>query len=207
MGGYGSGGWNHSGRATIEQRRRIDVASYRRLGALTNGWRGWTRWTCEGETTGSIDIIGGRDQIVLVYQISRSDGAKQDVRQIVRIDWSPCRLGGEQPHFLCPACDHRRRHLYAAWPHFLCRTCAKLTYSSRREREMDRAHRRVRMLRQRLIGDVDRHAPLVRPKHMHRATHERLFNAIIEAELEADDWFIAGAARLLRRGRPKRFWR
>lgn len=206
MGGMGSGGWNHSGRATTDALRRLDIAILRRSGVLSNGWRGSSQWRRDGERTGSIGIIGGRDQIVLVYRIAR-DADAQDVRQTVRIIWSPCRFGGEQPHFLCPECGHSRRHLYGAWPHFICRACAQLTYASRRERALERTHRRVARLRHRVGADPQINAPLSRPKHMHHTTYDRIAEAIMDAEAEADDWFLAGVTRLLRRGRQSEFWR
>lgn len=207
MGGYGSGGWNHSGRATVEQRMRIDIANYRRIGALTDGWIGRTRWIRDGDITGSISVIGGRDRMVLTYSISRADDDAQNVRQTVRIAWTPCRFGGEQPHFLCPACGARRRHLYLDALYFICRACAQLTYASRRERELERAHRRAARLRRRVGADPQIDAPLSRPKHMHHATYDQIFESIMDAEAEADDWFLAGVTRLLRRGRQSEFWR
>jgi hypothetical protein len=44
MGGFGSGGWNATGRPTVEEVPRLDVMQLRKAGALEDGWRGGWQW-------------------------------------------------------------------------------------------------------------------------------------------------------------------
>jgi len=44
MGGFGSGGWNATGRPTVEEIPHLDVMQLRKAGALEDGWRGGWKW-------------------------------------------------------------------------------------------------------------------------------------------------------------------
>ena len=104
MGGYGSGGWNRSGRGTVEEHRSLTIGRLRQAGVLEPGWYGGWQWTVDGERVADIRLVGGRDIIRLSYRVRAGEGPWQEVDEPVAILWRPCRFGGERPFFLCPGC-------------------------------------------------------------------------------------------------------
>jgi hypothetical protein len=210
MGGLGSGGHNRSGRATVEGIRAIEVGKLHRAGALEAGRTSSCSWSQDGERLADIGIIGGRDQIRLVYRVRRGEGPWQEIDEAVGLVWRPCPFGGERPLFCCPGCRRPVLKLYGANSRFLCRHCYRLTYASRRERESNRAQRRADKLRRQLGGEPGwQMPPAPRPKGMHHRTYERLAREIDRLDGVTDDYAALLLGRLERRCGPGAgdFWR
>ncbi len=208
MGGLGPRGWNHSGRATTDDALKLDIDSYRRAGALTDGWRGVTRWMRGDQETGAISVRGGRDQLTASFTVQVRGEEARPISETIPIVWGPWGAVGERPAFLCPRCGDRRLHLYLWRGRVACRGCAELTYQSRRERERDRAIRRAQKLRARLGGELSLDAPPPeRPKRMWRRTYERQLAALAAAEQRALDGFNDALVKLYTATDGEAFWR
>jgi len=108
------------GKATVESCRSIDVLQWNRRGYLRSPhWFSWA-WTRDGEQVASIDVQTQHSSVILKYR-SRSHGdGWSDVEQLVAIEWSACRFGGERPWFVCPVaangvyCGREVTKLYGA---------------------------------------------------------------------------------------------
>lgn len=207
MGGPGSGGWNRTGRGTVEDCPALDVNRLRRAGVLAEGWHGLWRWRREDAGTLDATLRGGRERIRIRPPVRAEEGGPS-VEEAIAVLWRPCPFGGARPAFACPGCQQPARKLYLVHARFRCRRCHALTYASQREREHQRARRRVRRLRQRLgVGPGD--ARLPRPRGMHRRTHARLTRRIKEWEAAADDLAARMMLHLLERlerRSPRSFW-
>ena len=195
MGGFGSGGWNNSGRPTTADARSIDVNRLNREGCLVPGWRGNWQWTRDGQQVAAIGLETEDDAVTLTYRWSQGEGARQDVRERVPITWAPCRFGGRRPHFTCPGvvngrpCNRSVAKLYGAAVYFLCRHCYHLTYPSQRERVLDRTLRRANRIRTKLGGEPGMASAFPpKPKWMRHRTYERHRRAVFDAECSADEW-------------------
>lgn len=130
MGGRGSGGWNASGRATLEDTLHLNATDLQHQGCLLSGAKGRLEWLApEGASTvASLESIPSG--LELAFNPPPDLVA---VSQHLSIDWVPCPLGGQRPYFLCPDCGRRVVNLYLS-SRFRCRTCTGLTYQSQRER-------------------------------------------------------------------------
>ena len=197
MGGFGSGGWNWSGRPTTAGALRLEVNELNKSGALAPGCQSTSSWSRGGEQIGTINICAAEGGITLVYR-SRAGGEEwADHREQIAISWEPCRFGGRRPYFHCPSCRRRLLYLYG-FRRFLCRTCHGLAYPSQRERESDRAQRKANRIRVRLGGEPGWQRIPPRPKGMHRRTYDRLVSDIVVADSITDDAAIRVLARLQR---------
>lgn len=175
MGGYGSGGWNASGRPTTEDLLRIDVNRWNRQGRLRDGaW--WVLHWRQGGNEYLAEARCRRD-VIEIRQILPVSG-QVDAMMVI---WEACRFGGRRPFFICPGCGDHVLHLYR-YGSFQCRKCHALTYASQRERESDRAQRRAGKIRRRLGGKAGWENFVPRPKGMHARTYERLTDRIGEAD-------------------------
>lgn len=177
MGGIGSGRrWHFDAKATTDNFRALDVRRWARDGLLKPGRAfGW-QWTCNGEVTGSINVRAETGRVVLNYRTRSGGGDWRDESYPVRLEATPCHLGGSRQWFLCPAlgCGRRVAKLYGG-AIFACRHCHQLAYPSQREGFSDRALRRADGIRARLgwiPGTGNGHGP--KPKGMHWRTFERL---------------------------------
>ncbi len=184
MGGPGSGHrWRWSASNTVESFRRIDVRRWAREGYLEAGNRfGW-QWSIDGEKTGSITVQVEHFRIWLDYRVREGGGDWEDMRYPVMLTTTDCNFGGERTWFRCPAsgCGRRVACLYGGRI-FACRQCHRLTYTSQREDDSDRAGRRADRIRAKLgweAGFLNGHG--AKPKGMHWQTFDRLCD-------EHDDW-------------------
>ena len=194
MGGFGSGGWNRTGRATTAAAFRLDVNGLNRGGALAPGcYRPWT-WTRDGEPIGNINIYATDNCVTLIYRSRIGNGEWGDHRERVPISWEPCRFGGRRPFFHCPNCARRVLYLFGL-RRYLCRVCHGLSYPSQRERESERAQRKANRIRVQLGGEPGWQKIPLRPKGMHRRTYDCLVSRIVIA----DEITIDTATRLLGR--------
>jgi hypothetical protein len=185
MGGFGSG--RHGGKRRTNDMHALDVRSIGRAGRLTDrAWFTW-QWTCNGETAASIQIRVEADRVVLNHRNRSSrhnDGEWESMTYPVRLDWTPCALGGRRAWWRCPVvgCGRRVALLYGG-PVFACRQCRDLAYRCQRETNDDRATRRAETLRRRLGWDPG----ILNDKGMHWRTYERLL-------VHHDDWVRAAPA-------------
>lgn len=212
MGGMGSGGHNWRYRGTVEGWRRIDAAKLQRRGLLVNGWAGCINWTSDDGETNSINVFGGRDRIRLSYRHRVNGGPWQDVSETIAIDWSPRHFGSGQAYFLCPKCGSRRRYLVNSSARFLCRACHGLVHASSREGESDRVFRRMWKVKRKIGAELALGGFRgLKPKGMHRATHDRLMAQVDALEAAAMDDSYRGLMRMMARGGRRRrarpdFW-
>ena len=100
--------------------------------------------------------------------------------RFVEVVATPCHLGGERYWFRCPECARRCAILYPA----VCRICAGGRYAYELMSVDDRLMTKAYRLRDRLgrtEGGLFGPFP-PRPKHMHRATYDRLVAQGLEIE-------------------------
>ena len=205
MGGFGSG--RPRGSEKIEDHRVLDVSAMNKAGCFSGPRSGSWQWSRNQQVIANICYRHEDDRLHIDYRIRPAGGVWQDVNQIIRIDWHPCRFGGRRPYFACPGirtgvtCAKRVTKLFGASTWFLCRNCYGLSYASQSEDVFDRAIRKANRLRQRL----DRNAQGLgcipqRPRGMWRKTYDRHIDAILTLDECADQklWLIA--ARFLKHG-------
>jgi hypothetical protein len=200
------GGHNWKGGRTVEGSRSLDVMKLARAGYLSGVTLGGWQWTRGDETTASIQIMGGRDAITLDYRIRMYGEDWQSVHQRVPIRWTPCRMGGERPWFVCNVsdngayCGRQVAKLYLAGRLFACRHCYRLGYAVQRGGLMDRAHHRLARLHRKLGSDYDGPDGMpAKPKWMRWPTYSRVALQIRAGEEHLDEVFMVGAQRLLGR--------
>jgi len=97
-----------------------------------------------------------------------------------------CNYGASRAWFACPECDRRCALIYfgATGGRFGCRSCSRVAYTSQSETRIDRLHRKLQKLENRMAGGVE-HWDWRRPKGMHQITYERTverYLAIVEAQ-------------------------
>jgi hypothetical protein len=195
MGGLGSGGWNATGRATVESRTRLSATALKRHGGLRPGAHLLWQWSRQGERFASISVRCDGDGVVLSYAVNG-----ENVGERVPLERRPCRFGGARVLFACPRCSRPVLHLHLWNGRFVCRHCARLTYAARRERERDRRLRAANRLRCRLGGEPGAAHPLpVRPRGMWRRTYERLVARICAHEDAAMEELAGWMTRLSRK--------
>ncbi len=177
MGGIGSGRrWHPSAKETTHSYVSIDVRRWKRDGLLSPGQSFVGRWSQHGKVQAVIQVRMEPGRVVLTYRYKSGDGEWQHKSYPVRLDATPCHLGGERPWFLCPArgCGKRVAVLYGG-EIFACRNCHQLAYPSQREDPSDRAARRADRIRDKLGWEAGiLNGPGWKPKDMHWRTYERL---------------------------------
>ncbi len=182
MGGMGSGGWNHSGRACVEETAKLTIATLSKAGALAPGAYCVSSWAMAGREIASIGVRGEGGAVRLLYSSGKGADARR-VDERVAVRWRSCRFGGARPYFACPRCGGEVLNLHLSGARFICRICARLTYAIRRERARDRHLRIANRLRRKLGGApgvLSRFGPP--PKHMRRRTYERIITEIQRRE-------------------------
>lgn len=163
-------------RALTEHRTSIDIRRWAREGMLTLGYRGSWAWIRNGEVDSAIRMRAEADRVVLEYEARNGGNQWTNQKYPIRIQRTPCKLGGSRAWFLCPAsgCGQRVAILYSAGV-FACRRCCDLAYASTREDAGDRAIRRAERIRTTLgwrPGVANGHE--FRPRHMRWRTFLRL---------------------------------
>ena len=205
MGGLGSGRRSGSGRDTVEASRVLDCNRLHRADCLREGHFGVWQWSRDGETVASIILRCRSGALHLSYRARSNGGAWEDVSEAVAIRRIACRFGGERPYFICPgvvsgvACGRRVLKLYGPGRYILCRHCWRLGHASQGESAWDRSIRRADKLRRRLGAKRGEEAAPPRPKGMWQRTYDRLRSQLSNAQLAADEGFVASAGALLAR--------
>lgn len=135
----------------VDAFRQLDIRPWHRRGHLRLGNVFYVHWERGGVCLGSMGVRAEADRVVLVYRQRSHDGNWTDVSYGVRIERTPCNLGGSRPWFICPEADCARRVaiLYAG-DTVACRHCHRLVYPSTRQTSASRAMRRADALRARL---------------------------------------------------------
>ena len=178
MGGRGSGRRpSYAGKDATEESMPLDIRRLSRAGGLGPGRTVTWEWTLNERPQASIRIRAVPWQVTLSYRYTPRGGAAEVINQIVRLETTPCTLGGSRPWFACPACGQRVAVIYGAGRLFACRQCKGLAYSSQSEAADDRALRRADRVRKRLAwvpGVAHGHGP--KPAGMHRLTFDRLWH-------------------------------
>jgi hypothetical protein len=184
------GGWRYgAGRPAnnikAEQSMRLDVrdlAARKLLGGRNFTWR----WTNNyGEETGCISVTTFPGSMRLDFSTNGTPTVQR-----VAILTTPCHYGGTRPWLACPRCSRRVAVIYLRRGLFLCRHCNRVAYTSQSEDAIGRSWRRQGKLEARL-GEHWR-----RPKGMHRATRQRLLDAIFACEELRDEALCAFAERV-----------
>jgi len=164
----------------------LDVRKLARKQCLESGRCSWRWWnTSTGETLGSIGLTGRLGALALNYT---ADG--QPIHEHVTVTRTPCAFGGSRPWFKCPRCWGRVAVLYLRGGRFRCRACHGLRYASQSEDACGRSWRKQSKLEARL-GENWR-----KPKGMHKATRERLLEAIWACEEVREDALAAYMDRI-----------
>ena len=174
MGGFGSG--RRGGKDCTEDMRALDVRKLQRQKLLTPGGSLTWRWSRNGETTATINLVVSADCVTLDYRQRQHGGAWQAMNYPVRLAWTACNFGGRRAWWLCPAagCGRRVAMLYGGAV-FACRHCHRLAYRCQRETHDDRATRRADGLRDRLGWEPGiLNGEGGKPKGMHWCTFWRL---------------------------------
>ncbi len=179
--------------AGIETYHRLGIGYFRKYNLLRPGLSFDYSWTRGGEPSGNIRIRTEEGCLILEYRHTRYDKS-EDVAERVYLTWTRCNYGGRRPWFLCPTCGRRVGLLILGGKLFACRHCYRLKYWSQLETDLDRANRKVQKLKARL-GEKTR----LKPKGMHQKTFDRLHTRLTEAEMEADELFCLGAAKIMMR--------
>jgi len=112
-------------------------------------------------------------------------------------------FGGLRWWFVCPHLNRRVRQLYLprSGRHFWSRRAYELAYACQRETKFDRALRRARKLRLRLVGDPTDDEYPDKPPRMRWATYNRLMDRFAAADSVTDEWLKAARA-IMDQGRP-----
>ena len=199
MGGCGSGQMRWRNSAAVEETRELDLSQLRRAGCLEPGWHGRVPVTISGKVSDPVVIHVGFDHVGVAFQTSDSRGRQHRTQQTINIVRVRCRFGGNRMYFICPGVDCGRRILKLYWPvggYVLCRNCHHLAYLSQSLNELDRIHLRRGKIQRRLGGGGGTSG---RPKGMWATTYARLLDELSDAEIQFDEAFTLGAARLLGR--------
>jgi len=162
---------------------RLDVAWLNKQGSLSPGRAGNITWTRGHGRKSFISFESTRDALRLMFNVSVNGGEREDVRQTIALERTPCRFGGERPWFTCPDCGRRVGVLYGH-RRFLCRHCHALAYDSQCEERHDRLLRRANKIRARLGGEPGLYAIIMKPKRMRWTTFERMKAEARRLEME-----------------------
>jgi hypothetical protein len=152
MGGPGSGRrWRLGSNSTTDDYRAMDVRYLARNRMLEPGYWRDLYWKRNGKSVASVRLRAGPGRVVLIYRHRSAGENWTDEQCSIRIERTPCSIGGSRPWFICPAagCGKRVAILYGGGV-FACRHCYRLAYASAREPAFERAARRADRLRERL---------------------------------------------------------
>lgn len=111
---------------------------------------------------------------------------EEQLKQTVKVEYTPCYFGGKRPWLVCPGenCGRRVKRLYRWNKAWLCRKCHGLAYASQLQSKRCRLLSKVKHLRLQL-GEENKNAfsPLSKPPQMSQERYDRLVAQIIEHEI------------------------
>lgn len=166
----------HGAKACVELSRQLDVRQLVRTGRLLDGLDfGWS-WSRNGTKLATIHLTVRPDQVLMHYSRRLQNGQWDNSVSDVRLERTPCHLGGERVWWLCPepSCSRRVAVLYAG-DRIACRHCHDLGYLCQGESAEGRAARQANKIRRKLgwpVGILN--FPGGKPKGMHWKTFERM---------------------------------
>src|SRR5262249_44642049 len=165
---------------TVESSRFISVLEFARRGYFRNPQRISWVWRRDGQLTAVVVINIGRKKLQIRWL-----GSTQSAQQI-RINWKPCRFGGQRPWFRC-RCGNSVIRVYSSSNNgFFCRRCCRLTYASQQASPRHRLWLKAQKVRIALGGSgnmLDKFP--VRPRYMHHKRYDRLRQLHNEASQRA----------------------
>lgn len=194
MGGRGSGRRSSYGVMVTKTNEvhSIDLAWLRRRKLLTAGRWSTLRWSRGGEETGSIQITGVPEGVLLSYRHRSQERDWEAIREVIPVVETATRFGGRRHWFTCLSCQRRCRIIYGG-ARFRCRKCMRLRYDTQYEPAFARAATKALKIRDRLGGRGGIHDPFPRkPKGMHQKTYQRLS---LEEERLQSVWAVGIAAK------------
>lgn len=177
MGGMGSGHYSRQhANSTTNMYPALDVRDLQRRGLLKPGVTFTVHWNGNAQGAASIQVRTESNEMTLSYRRRGHGKNWKDESYPVRLDWTPCHLGGKRPWFICPTaeCGRRVAIIYGG-ARFACRRCYRLAYSSQRAAAHLRTARRADKIRLSLgwpRGILN--APGWKPKGMHWRTFDKL---------------------------------
>lgn len=132
MGGIGSGRRRRPGaRETTDNRLTLDVNVLHSKGILSSWGESRVTWRSGSTVQGRMTIRADALRVTLAYRLCYpSEGAEG----LLSLTWTPCRIGGTRPWFVCPECGRRAGKVYESAGRFSCRLCCGLVYKSQRRR-------------------------------------------------------------------------
>jgi len=139
MGGFGSGKkWStHRRQRVVGYGRSIDTKWLKDRGHFTGHLKHViVRWKYLSKGPDALNIFidtrkPGEEAIHFLYRYAKG-GHSQICEYSVKLDTTPCRLGGKRYWFRCPLCKRRCFELFLPIGEkvFACRLCHRLTYLS-----------------------------------------------------------------------------
>jgi hypothetical protein len=168
MGGSNSGRYAWRNRGVVERHRSLDVRSLSRGGALVAGASATMRW---GSGDSSVGLVCLGSRLLVGFTV---DG--QAHREVLELEHTACRFGGERAWFRCPVTECRRRvaRVFYSSRRFVCRKCARLVYRTQRLDLSGRGDAKIRKA-YRAMGldpdEVELLESLPKPKGMHWSTY------------------------------------
>ena len=161
MGGWGSGRPG-SGRATVEQFRKIDLAALARINLNNPG---------DGQAIGSTYVELRPSGLRIMYF------HPDRVEEFVPFTYTATQFGGRRRWLECPRCRRRCRVLYRA-QRFRCRKCLGLVYEFTRaswyQRVIDQADKLAYRVAGAAAAVYERDDFPDKPKRMRWTTYHRL---------------------------------
>jgi hypothetical protein len=107
------------------------------------------RWTSPNGRTYRGGLVFEREQVTFVWEHPMPNEPRP-AHQIIGLDRTPCRFGGERLWFRCPACKRRAVVLYDIRRRFRCRHCADLRYATQQADPTARMQIKAQRIRRRL---------------------------------------------------------
>jgi hypothetical protein len=202
MGGPGSGR-GQFGKHTTNSTRELDVQVLRQHGLISQlDQTVVVSWLVNNVVVAAINLRSTSCGVEFCYRWGRADQDYVRIKQIVKVDATPCNFGGHRFWFRCPVegCARRVAKLYLGelgW--FACRHCCHLVYESQREPKDIRAIRRAERVRERLgwrPGILNGHGAM--PTGMHGRTYRRLVglhDGCVQRALEGHARWLEGFRR------------
>jgi hypothetical protein len=195
MGGTGSGTWYRwNKKAAVEDCRALDINRMVNLGAMQSGTIQSGTWQWKdghtGEVTSSVGYVANtldkNDAFLRLYYTVTDTGEKFDYK--IRLEATQPHYGGLRWWFVCPYGHGRTTKLFrpCGGKKYASRHAYRLSYASQSENETNRAIRRMWKLKNKIGGE----RYFIKPKGMHRRTHQRIYEEIDVLEYQIDRYIM-----------------